>query len=322
MEVKVQYYIDENTFKEEETTIEVIENVGVGKNETSKISFLNGATGFYKNSSLNTNGMLDDLEFFLSIVGRYILNVDIADTLKVYDENNNSIGIISKNVAKEKETLMMFSNITDAIAENKTPELEMLFNQVIDMRKRTSQTFYHSNGHPEARPVLEEEKDIMLAINMFPMSLDYINIPEEEKEQIKKDYFRMIVFDLLINQADRNNSNYGIIHNNETKETRFSTLFDNSTIHIPGIPENYYNLNGCLIDRKQMISCLLDNYSEYVSDIINPIVNSQESILSRTEKVATGVLTEKEQEWFMPLFRNNLDTMKEITLEKRNQPKV
>ena len=321
MDVKLKYYIDEETCKETTTTIEVIGNVGVGKNETKKVSYLDGQIGFYKNSSLNTSGMLDDLEFFLSVVGRNILNIDIAETLKVYDENDNAIGIISKNVAKENETLMMFSDITDVIGKEKTPELEVLFNQVLDMRKRTGKVFYHSNGQPEEKPVLEDEKDIMLAINMFPTSLDYINIPEEEKEQIKKDYFKMIVFDLLINQADRNNSNYGIIYNSETGKTRFSTLFDNSTIHIPGVPDNYCSLNGCLIDRKQMISCLIDNYPEYVSDIINPIVDNQESILTRTEKLSQQVLTPKEQEWFMPLFRNNINTLTEISKEKRN-PKV
>ena len=44
--------------------------------------------------------MLDDLEFFLSIVGKHILDFDIAETLKVYDIDNNAIGIISKDVAK------------------------------------------------------------------------------------------------------------------------------------------------------------------------------------------------------------------------------
>ncbi len=322
MNVKLKYYIDEEKCEEKTTTMEVIENVGVGKNETQKVSYFDGQTGFYKNSSLNTSGMLDDLEFFLAIVGKHVLDFDIAETLKVYDKDNNAIGIISKNVAKENESLMMFSKVTDVIMENKSPELEMIYNQVIDMRNRTNQTFYNSKDETFERPVLEDEKDIMLAINMFPMSLDYINIPEQEKEQIKKDYFKMVVFDLLINQADRNNSNYGIIHNSDTKETRFSTLFDNSTIHIPGIPENYYNLNGCLIDRKQMISCLLDNYPEYVGDIINPLVDNKDSILSRTERVASQELTQKEQDWFMPLFRKNINTMAEVTLEKRNQPKV
>lgn len=322
MDVKLKYYVDEENREEKSTTMEVIESVGVGKNETQKVSYFDGQTGFYKNSSLNTSGMLDDLEFFLSIVGKYVLGFDVAETLKVYDENNNAIGIISKNVAKENESLMMFSNVCDAIMENKNPELEVLYKQVVDMRNRTNQTFYNSKGEAFERPVLEDEKDIMLVINMFPMSLDYINIPEQEKEQIKKDYFKMIVFDLLINQADRNNSNYGIIHNNATKETRFSTLFDNSTIHIPGIPENYCNLNGCLIDRKQMIFCLLNNYPEYVSDIINPLVDNKEVILSKTEKVAQQELTPKEQEWFMPLFRKNINTMAEAVIEKRNQPKV
>jgi hypothetical protein len=70
-----------------------------------------------------------------------------------------------------------------------------------------------------------------------------------------------------------------------------------------------------------MISCLIDNYPEYVSDIINPIVDNQESILTRTEKLSQQVLTPKEQEWFMPLFRNNINTLTEISKEKRN-PKV
>ena len=145
MDVKLKYYVDEENREERSTTMEVIESVGVGKNETQKVSYFDGQTGFYKNSSLNTSGMLDDLEFFLSIVGKYVLGFDVAETLKVYDENNNAIGIISKNVAKENESLMMFSNVCDAIMENKNPELEVLYKQVVDMRNRTNQTFYNTS---------------------------------------------------------------------------------------------------------------------------------------------------------------------------------
>ena len=322
MDVKLKYYVDEQNCEQQQTTMEVIESVGVGKNETQKVLYSDSQIGFYKNSALNTSGLLDDLEFFISIVGKHVLGFDVADTLKVYDENDNAIGIISKNVAKEHESLMMFSKITDVIMENKNPELEALYSQVVEMRNRTNQKFYNSKSQEFIRPVLEDEKDIITAINMFPLALDFINIPEHEKEQIKKDYFKMIVFDLIINQADRNNSNYGIIYNEETKETRFSPLFDNSTIHIPGIPDNLCNLSGCLIDRRRMISCLLDNYPEYVNDIINPIVDNKENILTRAETIASRELTPQEQGWFMPLFKNNINTIAEITMEKRNQPKV
>ena len=50
-------------------------------------------------------------------------------------------------------------------------------------------------------------------------------------------------------------------------------------------------------------------------------IDALSRILTRTEKLSQQVLTPKEQEWFMPLFRNNINTLTEISKEKRN-PKV
>lgn len=321
MDVKLRYYVDEKTVKEEFSTIEVIKEVGIGKNQTKQIVYSNKESGFYKNSALITNAMLDNLEFFISIVGQYVLGVNMAQTLQVYDMDNNPMGIISKNVAQDNERLITFSNLNQLLIDTKNLEIQLIANQISELHQKTKQTFFNSRGEPRIESVLENEEDIKLAIDMFPMALDYLNLPEMEKEEIKKDYFKMIILDLVTGQIDRNNDNYGIVANPETDKSRFAQLFDNSTIHIPGLPTNFYYINGFLIDRKQMINCLLSNYGEYATDIIGNMVDNRDEIISRTEHFASQELSQTEKKWFMTIFKNNLDTMSEVTIEKRNSTK-
>ena len=147
---------------------------------------------------------------------------------------------------------------------------------------------------------------------MFIETLDQLNISEENKKDIKEKYFQMIVFDLITGQKDRNSNNYGLLYNQVTKQMRFSPLFDNSTIHLPGIPENLCQINGFFMDKKQMMSVLLTHYGEYTSNIINSIVDNKDEIVKRSGDVAERVLTSKEKDWVMPIITDNINMLSEV----------
>ena len=110
---------------------------------------------------------------------------------------------------------------------------------------------------------------------------------------------------------------YGILYNEETKQLRFSPLFDNSTIHLPGIPENLCQINGFFMDKKQMMSVLINQYGEYTSSIINTIVNNKDEIVKKSGDVAERVLTSKEKNWVMPIITENINVLSEVATKSK-----
>lgn len=320
MSVTLKYLVNENQEISIETEIKVIKDVGIGKNQTRMVKYAEEEIGFLKNSSKTTSATLDNLEYFISNLGKHILGVNVADIHKAYD-NGEFLGTISKNVARENETLIMLSEIIETLMEEEKPEVIEIASQINEIKNRNVQQFHKKNGMIEERAILEEEEDIKQIIEMFPKALDLISVPTEQKENIKKEYFKMIIFDILTNQVDRNNNNYGIVYDKKNETTRFSELFDNSTIHIPGLPDTHYCLNGFLINRKSLIGCLLDNYGAYVNEIVIPIAENRDVLLEKTRQLSKKTLTESEQEMFMPLFERNLNDICEMTKEKTTSTK-
>jgi len=315
MDVRISTFIDENNCEEIFSSMEVIREVGVGVNGTKMVKLADQSTGFFKNSSGTTNASLDHLEFFISTMGNYILGMSLAEVSKVYN-GDEYIGIISKNVAKEDECLIMVSDVFDSAIKLDRPEVKLLISKMSKIREENKRIFRSDDGTTKEFPVLEDEEDIVEIINLFPNALELVNIPKDERKLIVKDYFKMIVFDLLINQMDRTNNNYGIIHNRIDNTTRFAPLFDNSAIYIPGLPEDHVQLNGILINRKKMIECLIDNFGEYVLDVMKPIVENEESIVTRTDDLAKKTLSVEEQNWFMSNFKKNISDLSTIYKEK------
>jgi len=316
MEVSLKYFINESTENSRDAKFEIIKNVGIGKNETKMIQFDDGKIGFLKNSSKTTTAILDNLEYFISTLGKHILNISVANIYKAFDEQG-FVGTISENVAGKNETLIMLSEIIDTLLEINSPEVKDLANTIVGIREKNTKRFQKKDGMILERPVLTEEADICQIVDMFPLALDLINVPSDQRKAIKKDYFKMIIFDILTNQVDRNNNNYGIVHNKKNGHTRFSELFDNSTIYIPGLPQTHHNLNGFLIERTALINCLISNYGEDVNDIISHLIEKKDGIIEKTQSLAQKTLSPNEQQMFLPLFVTNINNLCEITNEKR-----
>lgn len=312
MNVRLETYINEGEKKEEKSSIEIIKEVGVGKNATKMVKLSNGKIGFLKNSANTTNQVLDDLEYFMYIIGKHVFEYDFADVYKAYTENE-FVGTISENVAQDNEKLMMFSTVVSTLLEEPNEELKIIASKYQTLRNNNIRTFNKPNGETVNYPYLEDEDQIYEAINMFSVVLDQMNISNENKHVIKEKYFQMMFFDLITGQKDRNNNNYGLIYNEETKQLRFSSLFDNSTIHLPGIPQNLCQINGYFADRRQMMEVLINRFPEYTLPMVNKIVENHDEIIRRSEKVAGNVLNLEQREWVISTMKDGLQNLTEVS---------
>lgn len=317
--VKLETYIDDSTKREKESNIEIIKEVGIGKNATKIVELSDGVIGFLKNSAGTTNAILDDLEYYMYIVGKHVFGFDLADVSKVYD-GDSFVGTISKNVAEENERLMMFSTIISTLLSEPTAQIKEITNKYQNLRNRSIKTFTKPNGDTVDYPFLDNDDDVYDAIDMFPVVLDQLNISDENKHAIKEKYFQMMLFDLVTGQKDRNNNNYGLLYNEKTKQLRFSPLFDNSTIHLPGIPANLCQINGYFVDRTQMMDVLVNKYGEYTKSMVNLLVENQDMIVEKSERIAAEVLKPDQREWVISTMKDGFHSLTEVS--KNNDKKI
>lgn len=312
MNVNLETYIDEETKQNKESNIEIIKEVGVGKNATKMVRLSSGKIGFLKNSANTTNAILDDLEYFMYIVGKHVFKFDFADVSKAYN-GSDFIGTISENVAQDNEILMMFSTIISTLSTEPNEDIQIIAKKYQSLRNNNIRTFNKPNGETVDYPCLENEDEIYDGINMFSIVLDQLNISEENKNEIKEKYFQMLFFDLITGQKDRNNNNYGLLYNEETKRLRFSPLFDNSTIHLPGIPHNLCQINGFFADRRQMMDVLVNRFPEYTLPIVNNLIENNEEIIDKSSRVATEVLKPEQKEWIISTMKDGFQNLTEVT---------
>lgn len=235
-----------------------------------KIVLINDKTkGFMKDSS-NVDDS-DDLEMITNYLGN-LFGLPMAKEYRVFDKELKKEALLSISVTqKETEKFVEFFDVMmKAVERVKNGEVPMQ-EWMNDWIKLNSQLAYPDV--PESHEFYcTDDKDVDVAIQLPLYVLETCH-PSEKKEldEFTKNYFSMLIFDIFIGQTDRNMTNYGVIYNGNTYS--FAPLFDNSTLAKPYLPDKLYSLNKVLIDREELLTRLVSNYSEYVIDLIHTITN-------------------------------------------------
>lgn len=241
-------------------------------------------TGFLKDTE--QQGEKNVIEIILNRVGKE-LDVSMADTVGVFSDDSYShlIAIICISVAaKPNEKFICFREMRDQLFfDYKTGAISCSdwLNRWILIRER--------------KKLLPTEMWEVDAI--FPQDyLDCIMFSFEilklysEKQGIKFDDFehdcvRMMLFDILIGQADRSPSNYGIIVDVSTNSARFAPLFDNSTLTKPYIQNNMISFNHLILDRRlaaKIVFYMFNALAEAFCDKLNEKHDTIREVLNST----------------------------------------
>lgn len=235
-------------------------------------------TGFLKNTIKQGNKNV--IETILNRIGKE-LNISMAETVGVFSDDSYShlIAIISIAVATEP------------------------YEKFVCFREMRDQLFwdYKSGAIPVSdwlnRWILIRERKILLPSDIWEVEAicpqdycDCIMFAFEilkiysEKNEIKFDDFehdcvKMMLFDVLIGQADRSPSNYGIIIDSNTNSARLAPLFDNSTLSKPYIQNNVISFNHLLLDRYQVAKVVFEAFRDLSDEFRKILYNKLETIL-------------------------------------------
>ena len=282
----IDYYND----TEENVEIEEIGPVGAGYNAPIKVR-ANGMLGF-KKKSINCS-TFDSFEYLISQLGK-MLGIKVADTYffddgsifsrSIYEEGEEFItgGDILKYVTVSEE------EIQEIMAEKNKMDATMELVRVKDQDKRIAKT-------PE---------EIEYVVNQYIARIDRLDV--DNRDEIVRDYIRMLFLDVLTGNKDRVSGNYGLIKSGE--HYSFAPSFDSSTIGYPGIDDNYVQLNHYLIDRNDLYHYLISNYYDCLRDIFD---QDRKQIIDKMRSLSNRVFPNEEdknnREWFEQMVIGQLD---------------
>ena len=288
----------------------------IGHNKPTFVQFGEGdhREGYWKNSSKTSHSFFDKLEYIICQIGRK-LGIKMATTYKVYDESG-FCGIISQNVLNDNEQMYLASQLKGLIQEpsdrlkNYISECNIIFQEHLV-------EFVSANGNVWNIPVLDSEEDIEKILEAFPRVIIELEPNKEKQLKIISDYYQMIMLDLITNNVDRSNNNYGIIID-EFRNIRFTPLFDNSTIRIPGIPNNGRRIYGTIVDRDKLLRVLFKSHYEYIKSIAERCCDDREEILTSIRKICNQELSERDANEFLQTITNNILAISILVEQYRN----
>lgn len=235
-------------------------------------------TGFLK-YTIN-QGDKNVIETILNRIGKE-LNISMADTVGVFSDDSYShlIAIISIAVAaKPNEKFVCFREMRDQLfwdyKSGAIPVSDWL-NRWMLIRERKN--FLPSDIWEVDAICPQDYFDcIMFAFEILKL---YSEKNEIKVDGFEQDYVKMMLFDVLIGQADRSPSNYGIIIEANTNTARLAPLFDNSTLTKPYIQNNVISFNHLLLERYQVAKVVFEAFRD-LSDEFRKILNNKlETIL-------------------------------------------
>lgn len=343
----INHYEDKNGLQKDliEANIEIIQRSNTKSHNNVQEVYINGVRGFLK-MSVNEHGeplpILDKFEYLVAKLSR-LFGIKSADEFLL--EDNNQLYLFSKSVVSSTEQLVMASSLNVELLKRWGIPSEMIqkimVEKDLDYKKlieefnlptetahkfeelvREVSSINNSNilFRQELTPISKtpgseryiltdnNENQIEYVINMFINKIKLLELPNQE--EIIRDYIRMCFFDALIGNKDRNTNNYGLVKKQDGTYY-FAPLFDSSTITMPNIEHNLWQLNEYLMNREKTINYIISKYPQYVQDLLQ--TNVTESIT----RIALDTLDENEFNLFNGLIIKNLN-LEEIKNNKKH----
>ena len=319
---KNQYYIvslDNGIREEEPITIEVFNNFSDG----SQLVQLNKTVfGVLKSYSLSPETMyIDDLEIIKADIAE-LFDIDHEETKRIVSDDKN-VGIFTVlNYSKNMETRISATSILNRIINN-------INNGTISSEE--GQNLIHALNIPSTTKGNhindKEEINSLINLGMYSLIKDTemqlgMELNEKNRESIRKNYIRMILFDYIIGRKYRGLDYYLISKVNESgnpilSDAYFSPIsISNSLEKDELVGEDEYFINNRHVNKKVLLSVLFDNYYKEIkkmSECLNDASRLYKDAITRIVYNNTDIENAK---IFEESIIDNLDNVNALQAEK------
>ena len=291
-----------------EQGIKVLEQANIKELKSLKdnlklVSVNDEKKGYKKENSVN-----NDYELIISDIA-YLLNIDYANTYRIFDEKMNPTGILNLSFENKDER---FLNLEEALRYIKEESPKFNLKQEL--------LAYHDKhlkyGLKEAK-VDDYKENLEYIFKLFSALPD---ITKENVEELKYDYLNMKVFELLSNSLDNNLSNIGLIVNKKSLKKytyRLSPSFNKYCTKMDNLNREETICNFYIVKKKLLLSVLVNNYYDYIKDILSLISDNDESLKTIINQVIKEHLEYGEYDNYSKTIEENIEMIKEVTTTKK-----
>lgn len=198
----------------------------------------------------------NDLECVISRIGN-ILSIPTAEVIRTYEDSllKTPHSIVSICVdQQDSQRFITFSDMQDELfgdLSNGEISISPWIQNWIAICNRRAQ---NPEGIWDLYATSCEDCEASLR---YPFEIANLWAAKHDVELIdfESSIVKMVLFDIIIGQADRWQGNYGILVDWNSQTARLAPLFDNATLKKPGIDENLNGLNGLLVNRDLLAEC-------------------------------------------------------------------
>ena len=239
-------------------------------NETKEVQLMNqlGETlyGFYKGVSSP-----NEYELLVSRLGK-ICDIPVADYSLYLD--NGTIDGISISCIPDKERYDFISGY----------DFVKIYPEVSEVVSKIK-----NNPH-QPKPELSRGQTQYYIDILLKGFEEKVKNPEQ-LEQLKKDYFRAVLFNAILDQKDFNYTNFAVLYDKVNDSYQMAPLFDNGAI------KNNDSLEGTFIitlgrsKKEDVIDLLFTEYYDYVSDFAKQLVSENEKLNNGETSMISDMMT-------------------------------
>lgn len=243
----------------------------------------------------------DDLDLINSEIAE-LLDVQSSSVYRVVTDNN-LYGVVNIGIREKNEQQIA---------------MDILVNKLIKMIKEKNVTLtswlkdYFSLPRTNNNLLINNEKDVISVIEMTINTLSVLfSLSNTQVENLKKDYIKMIFFDLLSNNRNRSFNTYSILASNDLEFKRIAPIYDfNNELD----SNSYYVLNNVYIDKNAIISTLYHKYYSYIKQISKGLTDNYGLYLESINLIIDNNINGIYAKQIKDNYKSNIDTIKSLEL--------
>ena len=276
-----------------------------GYHETKEVKLLDSlgtvSYGFYKGYSSP-----NEYELLVSRLGK-IWNVSVADYALSFD-NNKLCGYSISSIQNKAD----YEYISGYDFVKTNPDVESIVYQIL-------------NNPYEAKPNFSCEETKHFIEVLFQGFTDRIH-NTEQLNQIKKDYLKAVLWNLLLDLKDFNYTNFGVLHDRINDVYQLAPLFDNGSIKKNDMFEGTMVISLGRSKKDDILDLLFHDYYEFIHSFSEQLyleyqkaVKGEDSMISRMMTCIGDTLISKEAEEYKIMVQSTLEKIIEQIQKKQNQ---
>ena len=280
-----------------------VKTISIIDEQSEFVSLNNRNSGIKKNNSKEA-----DYELIMSDIA-YLLNVPYAKTYRLFDNKMDPVGILSISIDNKKEKFLDLEDTFSFVKEETTKF--MLKNKLINYHDKNIKFGITEVFEPQ---IIKESIDYVL--DLFSCLPD---ITKENLEELKKSYLELKIYEILTNSLDNNLRNYGIIINKENKyyTYKLAPAYNKSIIKDNNLSKDETICNFFIVDKKDLLDLLLNNYYKYIRDIIYLIIDNNESLFKIIDKLTKEHLEFDEYRNYKDILNNNYSMIEKMLKDSK-----